>query len=49
MTLYTEGQVVTYKGRKWIITGFGVDVEGRTTFYLKRGCYRTTAKESEVE
>ncbi len=48
MKLYTEGQIVTYQNKKWVITGFGIDADGHTVYYLKRGCYRTTANESEV-
>lgn len=41
-------QHVTYQGRRWIVTGSGTDGEGNVTYYLKRGVYRTTAKEKEL-
>lgn len=49
MIIFTPGQIVTYQNKKWIITGFGTDGAGHTVYYLKRGCYRTTADETEVE
>ena len=41
-------QHVTYKGRRWVIYAAHVKKYGETTYYLRRGVYRTTAKESEV-
>ena len=49
MKLLTVDQIVTCRGKKWIITGFGVDADGHTVYYLKRGCYRIAADETEVE
>lgn len=41
-------QHVTYEGRRWVIYEAHVNESGETTYYLKRGVYRTTAKESEL-
>lgn len=45
---FKENQHVTYDGRRWIVTGHGNDGKGRTVYFLKRGCYQTTAYEEEV-
>ena len=41
-------QTVIYEGRNWIITGSYTDKNGEVTYYIKRGVYRTTAKEKEL-
>lgn len=48
MTLYTIGQMVTYKNRKWIIEGFREDENGNTVYLIKRGVYTAEADETEV-
>lgn len=48
MTIYTIGQIVTHKDRKWIIEGFKVDDDGHTIYLLKRGIYHAEADETEV-
>ena len=48
MKLYTAGQYVTHDNRKWIITGFK-EVDGKTVYCLKRGCYTKEVDETEVE
>lgn len=49
MTIYTVGQMVTYKGKKWLIAGFKTDDKGHTIYLIKRGPYRAEADETEVE
>ena len=48
MNKFKQGQTVIYNNRKWIITGSGTDGNGNAVYYLRRGCYRTTANEEEL-
>ena len=42
------GDYVLYEGRKWEVYGLFQSESGEVTYYLKRGVYRTTAKEKEL-
>ena len=48
MIIYQKGQYVTYNNMKWLILGFGTDIDGHTKFYLRRGRHRAVADETEV-
>ena len=48
MKIYQKGQYVTYNNMKWLIVGFGEDIDGHTKFYLRRGRHRVVADETEV-
>lgn len=48
MILLTTGQVVTHKNKLWYICGFE-EVDGRTVYVLKRGCYIVKADETEIK
>lgn len=49
MNLFLVGNVVKYDGKKWKIIGFGISPEGYTTFQLKRGIFKRTVLETEIE
>lgn len=49
MKIYTAGQYVIYKKRRWKIIGFNVNGDGHTVYHLKRGFRRVKADETEVE
>ena len=48
MKIYQKGQYVNYNNMKWLIVGFGEDIDGHTKYYLRRGRHRAVADETEV-
>ena len=48
MKIYQKGQYVTYNNMKWLIVDFGIDIDGHTKYYLRRGRHRAVADETEV-
>ena len=48
MNLFKNGQVVHYRGIKWIVTGITSDPYGNDLYYLQRGDFHTLVNEAEV-